>query len=190
MDTFNFISSINLNWLDVVLGFIFVISVIRGLLIGFSRTISGLLGIICGFWVASNQYYFVSQKLQIFIKNEMWRELLAFFLLFTVVYLVFAIAGIIIKGLFKVLKLSWMDRMLGGAFGFLKALLIAAIIIFILTLTLPDKSPLLTKSYLYPRVSNLSRIMTDMVPKDLKAKFMWKWRKIEAMFHKGRRESI
>ncbi len=190
MDNLNFISSINLNWLDIVLGFIFVIAVIRGLFVGFSRTISGLLGVICGFWVAANQYYFVSQKLQIFMKNEMWRDLLAFFLLFVVVYLVFAIAGIIIKGLFRVLRLSWMDRILGGAFGFLKALLISAIIIFILTLTLPDKSPLLAKSYLYPRVSNLSRIMTDMVPKDLKAKFMWKWRKIEMRFHRGRRESI
>ncbi len=190
MDISQLISNIDLNWLDVILGFIFVIAIIRGLFTGFSRSVAGLLGVLTGFWLAANQYAFVSQRLEVFIKDQMWRDLLAFFLIFIVVYLAFAIFGIIIRGIFKVLSLSWMDRILGGGIGFLKGLLISATLIFILTLILPEKSPLLANSYLYPRVSNLARVMTDLVPEDVKAKFMWKWRKLEIQMHKGRREAI
>ncbi len=190
MDIVHFITTIHLNWLDVILGFIFIIAIVRGLFTGFSRTVAGIVGVLGGFWLAANQYSFVSQRLELFIKNPMWRDLLAFFLIFIVVYLIFAILGIIIKGIFRALSLSWMDRLLGGAFGFLKALLIAAILIFILTLVLPEKSPLLASSYLYPRISNIARIMTDFVPEDVKAKFMWKWRRLEIKMHKGKREVI
>jgi len=172
------------------LGLIFVVIVIRGLFAGFSRTVSGLLGALVGFWVAANHYEFLSQKLAFLIKTEMWRGLVSFFLLFMVVYLAFAIAGILFKGLFHVLHLSFLDRLLGGFFGFLKALAISSVIIFILTLTLPADSPLLKSSCLYPRVSRMTRVMTDFIPENLKARFMWKWRRIELQFSKGRRESI
>ncbi len=190
MDPIKFISSLHVNWLDIVLGLIFVIVIIRGFFSGFSRTVSGLIGAIAGFWVAANYYTFVSQQLAFLIKTEMWRGLAAFFLLFLVVYLAFAIAGILVRGFFQALHLSFVDRVLGGLFGFLKALAISAVIVFILTLTLPPKSPLLRTSYLYPRVSEMARMMTDFIPENLKARFMWKWRQVEIQFYKGKRESI
>ena len=190
MNLLNILSSIHINWLDLVLGLIFAIIIVRGLFTGFSRTISGLLGALVGFWVAANHYEFLSQKLAFVIKTEMWRGLAAFFLLFVVVYLAFAIAGILFRGLFQALHLSLFDRLLGGIVGFLKALAISSVIVFILTLTLPSNSPLLKNSYLYPRISTMARVLTDFVPENLKARFMWKWRRIELQFHKGKRESI
>ncbi|NPA95660.1 MAG: CvpA family protein [Thermodesulfobacteria bacterium] len=184
------ISSLQINWLDIVLGLIFVIVVVRGFFAGFSRTVSGLIGAIAGFWVAANYYTAVSQQLAFVIKTEMWRGLAAFFLLFLVVYLAFGIAGILIRGLFQALHLSFVDRFLGAFFGFIKALAISAVITFILTLTLPTTSPLLKTSYLYPRVSAMARIMTDFVPENLKARFMWKWRQVEMQFDKTKSESI
>ncbi len=190
MNPLQILASININWLDVVLGLIFAVIIIRSLFTGFSRTVSGLLGALVGFWVAANYYDFMSQRLAFLIRTEMWRGLAAFFLLFLVVYLAFTIAGIIFRGLFQALHLSFLDRLLGGAFGFLKALAISSVIVFILTLTLPPNSPLLKTSYLYPRVSLMARMMTDFVPENLKARFMWKWRRIELQFNKGKRESI
>ncbi len=190
MNPLHIISSININWLDLVIGLIFAVIVIRGLFTGFSRAISGLLGALAGFWVAANYYQYLAQRLSFLIKTDMWRGLVAFFLLFLVVYLAFAIAGILFRGLFQVLHLSVVDRLLGAAFGFLKALAISSVIIFILTLTLPSNSPLLKKSRLYPRISSMTRVMTDFVPENLKARFMWKWRRVELQFHKGRKEAI
>ncbi len=170
---------ISFNWLDLFLTILFVVLVIRGLFTGFSKAASTLLGVIVGFWVASNQYPLVSSHLSLFIHNPLWRDLGAFFLLFLVVYIGFLVAGIIIHGFFRFLSLKWLDSILGGVFGFLKAMVFAGMVVFILTLTLPEKSPLLKGSRLYPVVSDVAHWMTSMVPENLKAKFMWKWRKME-----------
>ncbi len=180
----------NINWLDLVLGLIFVVIIVRGLITGFSRTIAGLAGALVGFWVAANYYQPLAQKMSFLIKTEMWRGLASFFLLFLAIYLAFSIAGILFRGLFHALHLSILDRLLGGLFGFVKALAISAIIIFILTLTLPDSSPLLKNSFLYPKVSQMTRMMTDFVPENLRARFMWKWRKMEMHLHHTKKEAI
>ena len=186
----NLFSSIHINWLDLFLGITFLVIMARGFMTGFSRAAAGLLGALAGFWAAVYNYEFVARRLSVFISNEIGRKLLAFLLLFLVVYLCFVIAGILIHGFFKALHLSWFDKFLGGVFGFLKAALIAGVVIFILTLTLPENNSLIKGSYLYPRVSSLARIMTSMVPEHLKGQFMWKWRRTQMRFQKGRKEAI
>lgn len=180
----------HINWLDIFLGITFLIIIVRGFMTGVSRTAASLLGVLAGFWTAINYYEFVARQLSVFISNDVGRKLLAFLLLFLVVYLCFVIGGILIHGFFKALHLSWFDKILGGVFGFLKAALITGVVIFILTLTLPENSRLIRNSYLYPRVSSLARIMTSMVPEHLKGQFMWKWRRAQMRFHKGRKEAI
>ncbi len=182
--------AIHINWLDLFLGLTFLVIIVRGFLTGFSRTASSLVGVLAGFWAAVNHYEFVARQLAVFMGNEVGRKLLAFFLIFLVVYLCFVIAGILIYGFFKALHLSWFDKVLGGAFGFLKAALITGVIIFILTLTLPENNSLIRNSYLYPRVSSLARLMTSMVPDHIKGQFMWKWRRTQMHFQKGRKEAI
>ena len=182
--------AIHINWLDLFLGLTFLVIIVRGFLTGFSRTASSLVGVLAGFWAAVNHYEFIARQLAVFMSNEVGRKLLAFFLIFLVVYLCFVIAGILIYGFFKALHLSWFDKVLGGAFGFLKAALITGVIIFILTLTLPENNSLIRNSYLYPRVSSLARLMTSMVPDHIKGQFMWKWRRTQMHFQKGRREAI
>ncbi len=182
----NIISSININWLDLFLGLTFIIMVARGIMTGFSRAAAGLAGVLIGFWVAVNHYEFVGRQLAPFISNETGRTLLAFFMLFLTIYLAFAIAGILIHGFFKVLSLSWFDKLLGGVLGFLKAALIGGALIFILTLVLPENNKLIKNSYLYPRVSQVARLMTSMVPEHLKGRFMWKWRRAEKKLIKGK----
>ncbi len=183
-------NQIHINWLDLFLGITFLVIIARGFLTGFSRTASSLIGVLVGFWAAVNHYEFVARQLSVFISSDVGRKLLAFFLLFLVIYLCFVIAGILIHGFFKALHLSWFDKILGGVFGFLKAALITGVVTFILTLTLPENSSIIKHSYLYPRVSSLARIMTSMVPDHLKGQFMWKWRRTQMRFQKGRKEAI
>lgn len=184
------INSIHVNWLDLFLSITFLVIIVRGFMTGFSRTAASLVGVLAGFWTAINHYEFVARQLSVFVSNEVGRKLLAFVLLFLVVYIGFVIAGILIYGFFKALRLSWFDKVLGGALGFVKAALITGVVIFILTLTLPENSGVIKNSYLYPRVSSLARFMTSMVPEHLKSQFMWKWRKTQMHFHQVRKEAI
>ena len=190
MDMQNLFNTMHINWLDIFLGVTFLVIIARGFIAGFSRTAAGLLGVLAGFWIAINQYEFVSRQLSIFISNQVARKLVAFLLLFLVVYLAFVITGILVHGFFKALHLSWFDKFLGAVFGFIKGALIAGAVIFILTLTLPDNSKIIKDSYLYPKISSLARIMTSMVPEHIKGQFMWKWRRAQMRFHKGQREAI
>jgi len=171
------------NWLDICVILILVIVIGRGLWTGFSMAVSTFFGVILGFWVAAQQFPFVSMKLSSFIHDDVWRSLLSFTLLFLVVYLTFLVAGIVLRGFFRVIKLGWIDRFLGAIVGLAKGLIFIGVIIFVMTLVLPENSTILRKSVLYPRMSRIAQTLNNLAPENLKGKFMWKWRKIE----KGRK---
>jgi membrane protein required for colicin V production len=178
------------NWLDVILAVVLLVAVARSLWTGFSRSVASLVGVVMGFWVGIHHYPFLATRLAPMIREELWRSLLAFFLLFVVVYLTFVIAGILVHGVFKVLKLSWMDRMLGGCIGLVKGLVLAGVIVFLLTLLLPTDSPLLKKSFFYPRLSQVAQTIAVLVPEDVRGRFMWKWRQLTSGRNTASREAI
>ena len=177
MDIFGSLSSC--NWLDVVIIFILVIAIGRGLWAGFSVAVSTFLGVLLGFWVAAQQFPFVAMQLSHLIKDELWRSLTAFGLLFLVVYLGFLVVGIFMRGFFRVIKLAWMDRLLGGAMGLAKGLIFSGVILFLMTLILPENSPVLRNSVLYPSFSRIAQSLNNLAPENLKGRFMWKWRKLK-----------
>ncbi len=170
------IFSLHGNWLDVVLGAVLLIALVRSIWTGFSRSVAGLAGVVAGFFVAVRGFPSLSYRLAPMIENELIRNIVAFLLLFLAVYLVFVIAGILVYGFFKALKLGWFDRTLGAVLGVLKGLLVAGIIMFFLTVVLPPNSPTIQKSYLYPRLKYVIQSLTILVPEQLKGRFMWKWR--------------
>ncbi len=173
-----------LNWLDIAILIIMALVIARGLWTGFSMAVSTFFGVILGFWVAAQQFPFVAMKLSPLLHDELWRSLVSFALLFLVVYLAFLTAGIVLRGFFRVIKLGWVDRLLGGVVGLAKGLIFAGVLIFVLTLVLPEGSPILRKSVLYPRLSRIAHTLNNLAPANIKGKFMWKWRKIE----KGRKK--
>lgn len=170
------LTALHFNILDFIITVIIAFTVIRGLLIGFSRSAASLLGILLGFWAGMTYFPILSDRLAPFIKEEMIRSLMSFILLFILVYLAFIIIGIVIKGLLKTLHLTWADRIMGGFIGLAKGLILTGAIIFLLTVFLPAKSPLLAGSALYPRLSQISQALCALVPEYMKGRFMWKWR--------------
>ena len=172
----NFLAGFHFNWLDIFLGILMLITLVRGLWVGLSRSIASLAGVLLGFWFSIHFYYAFSQKIIPFIKNELWASLLSFLILFFLVYTAFFILGIMLHSLLKALKLKWIDRLMGGVVGFAKGLLLCGIIIFLLTFFLPPNSRLLKDSLLYPKLSVVSRTIVMLVPSNIKGKFMYKWR--------------
>jgi membrane protein required for colicin V production len=181
---------LHFNWLDVVLAAVLVLMIGRSLWTGFSRSVSSLLGLLLGFWVAVRHFASLSQRLSPWMENELARSLLAFFLLFLVTYLSLVITGILIRGIFEAIRLGWLDRLLGGLVGLVKGLVLAGVIIFLLTLLLPPKSPVLGGSFFYPKLSRIAQTMVVMVPADLKGRFMWKWRRLHTGGPQTRGERI
>ncbi len=172
------------NWLDVVLAVVLLIALVRSVWTGFTRAVAGVGGVLGGFFVAIRGYPSLAFRLSPMIADELIRNIVAFLLLFLAVYLIFVIAGILLHGFLKALKLGWFDRLMGGILGALKGVLLAGIIMFLLTVVLPANSPTIQKSYLYPRLRYVIQGLTVLVPDQVKGRFMWKWRQF---FHPGGR---
>ena len=184
------IFGLGFNILDAAICVVLAFTVVRGLFLGFIRSISGLVGLVAGFWTAINFHPVISQRLHYLIKSEMLCFVTGFFLLFFCVYLFFVITGYLFRAFLKAVNLSMVDRCLGGLLGGVKGLVVVAIACFLLTILLPSKNSILTRSYFYPRLTFLFRTVTMMVPADIKANFMWRWRKFLGDVHGKKGELI
>jgi uncharacterized membrane protein required for colicin V production len=78
--------------------------------VGFIAT---LLGIFFGFWC----YGLVASYFLDYVSSRAIANLIGFFVIFITISLLGAIVGRILGKFFKWVGLSWVDRLLGGAFG-------------------------------------------------------------------------
>jgi len=164
------------NWLDFVIFILMFLSILKGSFEGFSRAVTTVLGVICGFWAAMNFVRPLALKLSVWFNDPVWPYIIGFLLIFLLVYLSFVVVGIIFKGALKIIRLSWVDNLLGAFVGAVKGMLLVGVLLFLLTLFLPSNSSVLRDSYLYPRFVHFARLLSPLVPEDVRGKFMWKWR--------------
>ncbi|MEZ0328918.1 MAG: CvpA family protein [Dissulfuribacterales bacterium] len=167
----------NFNGLDVLLVIIGLWFVLRGFMTGIIRSVASIIGIVLGFVTAAYGAVFAAPFLAPLVQNATLALVVAFFLIFFSIYVAMYLVGVTLNSIFKMLKLGWLDMVLGGVFGLAKGLILACILVFILTFALPPQHPFLKDSSLYPLVSQLSREIGAFAPEELRGKFMWKWRK-------------
>jgi membrane protein required for colicin V production len=147
---------------------ILAITVIIGAIRGFVRQIIGLLAVILGF-VLALKYYPVGMEVFSFIRNEVWAQLLGFFLIFIVVlsagWGINILLAKAIKGPFKSL-----NHLMGACFGLIKGVLICVIIVFGF-LVFPVNTRALEGSMLTPYCMKIADTAYDLIPQELKDKF-------------------
>lgn len=156
-----------MNTLDIVFLILIGISIIYSLIRGLVREIFSFLSIILGFLGASYGYSAMAEWLRRWVTNETLAQILAFTLLFVLIALLVGLLGKVLSGLVHKGGLGWADRMGGAAFGFLKAILIVAIIVLILTAFLPAKSKILLESRVSPAALTIARGLSFLVPAKL-----------------------
>ena len=130
-----------MNILDVIFLILIGASVLYSLIRGLVREIFSFLSIILGFFGASYGCSIVAHWLKRWITNETLAHILAYAILFIAIALLIGLLGRVLSRLIHKGGLGWADRMGGAAFGLLKAILLVAIIILVLTAFLPPKRP-------------------------------------------------
>lgn len=160
-----------MNILDILIGVIAGFCLVRGIFRGTVKEITSIIGVFVGFYAAYTYYPVVANWLSRLITNKSYLNIVSFFLTFTVLFLAVGLLGIILKHLLKVVALGWFDRIFGGTFGLVKALLIVSVLLVPLTTFLPQKSSVIKDSCLAPHVSTLSEKMIALVPKEMKQRF-------------------
>jgi membrane protein required for colicin V production len=120
-----------MNWLDIVIIILLIISAFGGLASGLIKSVLSLVGLIVGV-VLAGRFYIGLSGLLAFIQNQNIARIVAFLIIFLIVVVIAAVLGSILTKAVSALLLGWLNRLGGAVFGIiLGAVFIAAILVIL-----------------------------------------------------------
>jgi len=167
------------NWLDVVLAIIFVLSVSSGLWKGLARVGIGLLATIlalfCAVWCYGTvAYYFLP-----YVSHKGIASFLGFVSIFFGIILLGAIAGRLLTALLKWAGFSWLNRLSGAVFGALRAYVISIGLVLALMAFTPHPPPQsVAHSRFAPFVIRGARVCARMAPHEVRENVWESYKKL------------
>ena len=163
-----------MNLFDYIIAAIIIFCVIRGIFRGIIKETSSIIGIFAGLYAAYSYYPNLSKDLASF-KNLFpsvgFIHIVSFLLIFFAVFVMVGALGILIKFLLKIVFLSWVDRLFGGIFGFIRGIMIASILLLVLTTFLSRGAPLINESRFCPYVYSISEAMSRFAGNAMRNEF-------------------
>lgn len=145
--------------LDALVFTIICLFVLRGLWVGFIRQMASMLALVLGFVVAGQYYGRSASLVTPFVSNHQLGFLVAYGLLFAIVFLGTIFIGLGFRKVVQVTMLGWFDRVMGGIMGAFKGLFLACIVFMSLAIFINGDNPLFTKSRLYPLLERSTMIL-------------------------------
>jgi membrane protein required for colicin V production len=175
-----------MNALDIVIGLILAYALIRGVFRGLVEEIASIFGVFTGIYAAVFYYPQGAAFLGRWIADPAYRNIISFLVIFGAVFIAVGVLGILIKYLLNIASLGWLDRLCGVAFGGIKGILIAAVLLLALTTFLPRGTALVKQSNLAPHVNVIAKRLAKIVPRDMRQKFRVKMKEIESAWQHPR----
>jgi membrane protein required for colicin V production len=179
------------NWLDYFLLAILLASALLSARKGFSREIVGLAaafgGLVLGMWF----YGLAGSFLIPYVKSARVANLIGFLLVVFAVLLLGGMLGWIVSRFLRTIGLSFVDRLLGAAFGLARGLLIAIALLTaymafgpeIDSKSVParavDKAML--NSRIAPRLLDASHMFVAIAPMELKSSFLKQYAQVKSL---------
>ena len=158
-----------MNWIDLGIAVLILGSAASGIGRGFARSALGaaafFAALILGFWF----YIPVSFWLRQFIHNKEAAGAAGFMLVFIGVVMVGAIAERISSRLVRSAHLTWLDRMLGGAFGLAYGCFMATVLVLAFMTFAPRPLPkLVGQSRCVPYFENAAQMLSNATPDEVR----------------------
>ena len=166
-----------MNALDIVIGIILVF--------GLVEEISSIIGVFGGIYGAVFYYGDMATFLRRWISDTAYANILGFLVIFGLIFILVSVLGVLIKYLLNIASLGWFDRLCGAAFGAIKGILIASVLLFALTTFLPGGSPLIKTSHLAPHVAVITETLVKIIPHNLKKRFTDKYKEVKQEWEKN-----
>jgi membrane protein required for colicin V production len=173
------------NWLDFVFLVFLVVFAFQGLAEGFSRLIVGLVATVAGLLIASWCYDVPASFLLPYVSSKAVANVLGFVLVFVLIQALGGMAGLVLSRVFRWTGLGWLDRLLGFAFGALKAVLVGVVLVLILTAfpikPVPDS---VAHSEVAPYLIDAAHVVTYLAPRELRQSFRETYDRIREFWRK------
>ena len=150
-----------MNILDIILLICFVPAIFQGLRKGFIAQAVSIISIIAGIWASARFANVVTAWIGQYINaSEQVMKLVAFAVILIVVFLVLGALGKMLEGVFKLVMLGWLNKLLGLLFALLKTALIVGLVIIAFS-SINDtfhivKESALNESMLYPPLKKIA----------------------------------
>ena len=161
-----------MSLLDFLVVIVVGSSVVAGFVAGFARVgigfLAAILGVVFGFWFYGVPAAWVHR----YLHSVAASNLIGFLLVFWTILAVGALFAKITSKLFKWTGLSWLDRLLGAAFGLVRGALIAVVMIAVLLAFTPKPMPnWMVKSQVLPYAMEASNVIASLAPNAIKSAF-------------------
>ena len=114
--------------LDLLIVGLVLVLTLRGIWRGLINDLSGLLGLVLGYFFAGPLAKYLDPFLEAFVEGPRLREGIAYYLSLFVIYLAVVFLGKLATGMSKLVLLGWLNRLLGALSGFTKGILIASLV--------------------------------------------------------------
>jgi len=160
-----------MNLFDIAVVSIIGICLISGGFRGLIREVSGIIGLVAGFYGANTYYLKLAPYAAQWIDNTAARHLICFFVLFFGILILVGLLARLIRKLLRLVFLGWVDRTFGICFGALKGVLISTILFILMTTFLPASSSFLSGSQTAPYLAQAADAVTVFVSKGMKSDF-------------------
>jgi membrane protein required for colicin V production len=180
-----------MNWLDVVLFLILLLSTISAARKGFTREVIGiaaaLIGLIAGIWC----YGLAGAFLLPYVSSPQVANFIGFFIVFTGCVILGMIISAIIRKFVKSVGLSWFDRLSGAVFGLVRGTLMSVAVITALVAFAPavatDSAPAaVAQSRIAPYVVRAASYLVALAPRELKDGFQNHYSQLKAFWLRNR----
>lgn len=156
--------------LDWVIFLLILFSTAIAVAQGFVKEVLGLAGTLIGYVVAAWEYPKLAPWFEKYLTSAWASEMAAFLTVFLFVVLLAGALARIVNWAVTGVGLGWFNRTLGGVFGFVRGVVVSAIVVMAMAAFVPN-SPQLKHSFLAPHFLVLSRTAAWIAPPELRDRF-------------------
>lgn len=163
------LAKLSLNYIDTIILIIWAVAIIEGLMKGLIKQVFGILAVILACYIS---YKFTDLAAKYIVQWFGWNgdglRIIAFIATFVAVLLIVRLTGHIFNKLLHFVLLGWLNRLLGGVFGWIKWNILLAVIMHVLYLVeayipfLPNNA--LEASRLYPVILKFGSLLLPYLP--------------------------
>jgi membrane protein required for colicin V production len=164
------LTTVVLTLLDYLVIGVTALSLVFGLVKGFVRSILGLAVAIAGLLAAANFYTAVAPVARPYVETDLMAKLTAFLLIFLIIVFAGIAAGRVFRKALEKTHLSWVDHLMGGAFGFLRGWLVCSVIYVALT-AFPEHLSMVQRATLAPYLLKGAQIITYLTSSEVRERF-------------------
>ena len=166
-----------MNFFDYIIIIVILLSTIGSFFRGFAREFMSLVVWVVGIVAALKLAPVLEPHIMATMHWSTMSYVAAFVLIFLSIWLIGLFISLAIRTVLDRVGLGPLDRVIGLAFGFVRGVLLIAVLMMFINASALENSPTIKTSLLAPQFHALALRLTNMIPPDFKKRVSMGWNK-------------